>query len=167
MNSKTGLVVIVAALVVLAGGFFLLKSKKQTVAPTVTPTPSIDIPTNTPEPTQEPTGGTMKKKEDKMMKPTGAMMKSETKTFDIDASSFKFSVNEIKVKKGDKVKINLSVKDGLHDWVLDEFDAKTERGNTGETVSAEFTADKTGTFEYYCSVGKHRAMGMVGKLIVE
>ena len=31
----------------------------------------------------------------------------------------------------------------------------------------EFTVDKTGTFEYYCSVGQHRANGMVGNLIVE
>jgi plastocyanin len=28
-------------------------------------------------------------------------------------------------------------------------------------------ADKKGTFEYYCSVGQHRALGMKGKLVVE
>jgi len=31
----------------------------------------------------------------------------------------------------------------------------------------EFTADTPGEFEYYCSVGQHRANGQVGKLIVE
>ena len=31
----------------------------------------------------------------------------------------------------------------------------------------EFTADKAGSFEYYCSVGEHKAMGMVGTLKVE
>jgi nitrite reductase (NO-forming) len=39
--------------------------------------------------------------------------------------------------------------------------------NGGETTSVEFVADKTGTFEYYCSVGAHRAMGMTGSLVVE
>jgi len=37
----------------------------------------------------------------------------------------------------------------------------------GTPTSVTFVADKTGTFEYYCSVGNHRAQGMVGKLIVE
>ena len=42
-----------------------------------------------------------------------------------------------------------------------------EKINGGETDSIEFVADKVGTFEYYCSVGQHRSMGMVGKLTVE
>jgi plastocyanin len=31
----------------------------------------------------------------------------------------------------------------------------------------EFVANKKGKFEYYCSVGEHRAMGMKGNLVVE
>jgi uncharacterized cupredoxin-like copper-binding protein len=31
----------------------------------------------------------------------------------------------------------------------------------------QFVADKTGTFEFYCSVGNHRQMGMVGTLVVQ
>ena len=34
-------------------------------------------------------------------------------------------------------------------------------------LTAEFTADKVGSFEYYCSVGSHRSMGMKGVLKVE
>jgi len=30
-----------------------------------------------------------------------------------------------------------------------------------------FVADKAGEYEFYCSVGQHRANGMVGKLIVK
>ncbi len=37
---------------------------------------------------------------------------------------------------------------------------------SGKTF-VEFTADKKGTFEYYCSVGEHRVNGMKGKFIVE
>ena len=82
------------------------------------------------------------------------------------ASSFKFSTNEITVKKGQKVRVVLKVVDGFHDFVVDEFAAHTEKVGAGKVTYAEFTPDRTGTFEFYCSVGTHRAMGMVGKLIV-
>jgi plastocyanin len=89
------------------------------------------------------------------------------KEFDLSAKSFEFSQTEIKVKKGDTVKLTLMVTEGLHDWVVDEFNAKTKQLRRGESESIVFVADKTGTFEYYCSVGTHRKMGMMGKLIVE
>lgn len=89
------------------------------------------------------------------------------KTFTVDAKSFSFSPNEIRVKKGDKVKIVMNNTGGFHDWVVDEFNARTERVTGPATASVEFTADKAGTFEFYCSVGEHRQMGMKGNLVVE
>src|SRR3989338_4143255 len=80
---------------------------------------------------------------------------------------FSFTPAEIKVKKGDTVKITFTSESCFHDWTIDEFSAQTERVNTGGTTSVEFIADRIGTFEYYCSVGSHRQMGMVGNLIVE
>ena len=91
----------------------------------------------------------------------------ETKTFTVTGKSFEFSVKEIRVKKGDRVRINFSSTEGFHDWVVDEFDAASERVQTGGSTSVEFVADTAGSFEYYCSVGNHRAMGMTGTLIVE
>ncbi|MEK7463052.1 MAG: cupredoxin domain-containing protein [Patescibacteria group bacterium] len=85
----------------------------------------------------------------------------------VSSKNFEYSVREIRVKKGDKIRINFTNTEGFHDWVIDEFNAKTEKINAGGSSSIEFTADKTGAFEYYCSVGSHRQMGMVGKLIVE
>ncbi len=52
-------------------------------------------------------------------------------------------------------------------WVVDEFDAATGKVRPGTPTSITFVADKAGTYEYYCSVGNHRAQGMAGKLIVE
>ncbi|MBI4090688.1 MAG: cupredoxin domain-containing protein [Candidatus Komeilibacteria bacterium] len=92
---------------------------------------------------------------------------ASVKTFNITARNFSFSQNEIRVKKGDVVQINLNVVEGFHDWVVDEFNAAAKSSGSGATTGVQFTADKTGTFEYYCSVGNHRAMGMKGKLIVE
>lgn len=98
---------------------------------------------------------------------TSVSKNRSAKIFDISAKPFEFSVKEIRVKKGDLVRINFAVTEGLHDWVVDEFGARTNQLKTGESGIVEFMADKTGTFEYYCSVGTHRQMGMVGKLIVE
>jgi len=88
-------------------------------------------------------------------------------SFDVVGTNFEFSQKEIRVKKGQIVKINFQVAEGFHDFVLDEFGVRTSRyrDTGGETV--EFTADKTGVFEYYCSVGEHRSWGMRGNLIVE
>ncbi len=94
-------------------------------------------------------------------------LKASTKTFTVLGSNFVFDIKEIRVKKGDVVTIIFGSTDGFHDFVIDEFNAKTERLKTGGKTSITFTADKIGTYKYYCSVGSHRMNGMVGNLIVE
>ncbi len=71
------------------------------------------------------------------------------------------------VKKGDTVKITFKNSGGMHDWKIDEFSAGTKVLQVGQQETIQFVADKAGTFEYYCSVGQHRAMGMKGSLIVQ
>lgn len=87
--------------------------------------------------------------------------------FPVTATNYKFDVTEIKVKLNDTVKILVTNNEGLHDFVIDEFAVKTKRIAAGQEDTVEFIADKPGTFEYYCSVGNHRAMGMKGILTVE
>jgi len=87
--------------------------------------------------------------------------------FTVTGQKFSFNPSSIVVKKGDQVKITFKSLDGLHDFKIDEFGAATKRVNAGEEDTITFTADKTGSFEYYCSVGTHRAMGMHGTLTVE
>ncbi len=95
-------------------------------------------------------------------------MASQTKKFTLDGFEFGFDQKTITVKKGDIVSLTLTNSGKMpHDWVVDEFDVRTKQIKNGETDSITFVADKTGTFEYYCSVGQHRANGMVGKLVVE
>jgi plastocyanin len=94
-------------------------------------------------------------------------MASTVVTVNVTGQNMSFSPNEIKVKKGDTIKVVFTSGDMLHDFVVDEFNARTKQLKTGETETIEFVADKTGMFEYYCSVGEHRERGMVGKLIVE
>jgi len=98
---------------------------------------------------------------------TATTTDSKTVTVDIKANNFSFDKRTITVNEGDTVRIVFSNEQGFHDFVIDEFDARTKQLNAGQTETIEFVADKTGTFEYYCSVGTHRAMGMKGNLIVE
>lgn len=89
------------------------------------------------------------------------------KEFTVTGSNFKFDPSSITVKKGDSVKITFKNSGGLHDFVLDQFNVKTPIISSGQQATVQFVADKAGTFEYYCSVANHRAMGMVGNLIVQ
>ena len=96
---------------------------------------------------------------------------SEVKTFSLEGANFKFTMNGVEspnivVNEGDKVRIELKSGQGFHDWIVDEFNAATPRVKDGESTFVEFIANKKGTFEYYCSVGEHRQMGMKGSLII-
>ena len=85
----------------------------------------------------------------------------------LSADNFSFSEETITVQSGQRVRIELEVTEGFHDWVVDEFNAATDQVNAGNITTVEFVADQSGEFEFYCSVGSHRAMGMVGTLIVQ
>lgn len=109
--------------------------------------------------------------------PTGAVIadfpySQEKVTFVFDSVNFAFLLDSVEnpemvVKEGDVVQIILTSSDGYHDWVVDEFGA-TAKVRPGDNATVlEFTANQTGTFEYYCSVGSHREKGMFGKFIVE
>ncbi|KKT14735.1 MAG: Plastocyanin [Parcubacteria group bacterium GW2011_GWF2_44_8b] len=139
MNNKITAIIIVVVLV--GGGLLLFKNRG--VAPT-----DMDINSNMPVPGNE-------------VEETEVM-----KEFNVDAVPFSFSPSTMSVNKGDTVKITVKNVNGTHDFKIDEFNVSTRTLNTGETQTITFVADKAGTFEYYCSVGNHRAMGMVGTLIV-
>jgi nitrite reductase (NO-forming) len=87
-------------------------------------------------------------------------------TFTVIARNFSFSPSVITVKKGDTVKIIFKNNDGTHDLRLDDFNVGTSRIGTGQEETIQFVANKAGSFEYYCSVGNHRSMGMKGTLVV-
>ncbi len=76
-----------------------------------------------------------------------------------------FSLREISVKKGDKVRIKVTNTKGDHDFRLDEFNVNAVTP-LNEEVMIEFTADKAGDFVYYCGKPNHRALGQWGTLKV-
>lgn len=151
MNNK--IIAVIIVLVLVGGGFLLFKNRG------VAPTKDVEINTNMPVPGSDT-------KETEVVEETPKNAPTSVKEFTISAAPFSFSPSTMTVNKGDTVKITVKNTKGTHDFKIDEFNASTRLLNTGETQTITFVADKTGTFDYYCSVGSHRAMGMVGKLTV-
>jgi plastocyanin len=85
----------------------------------------------------------------------------------VNGSSFAFDPKEIRVPEGTRVRVVFNNQGGMHDFVIDEFNARTKVLPSGQSETIEFVANKKGSFEYYCSVGTHREMGMKGTLVVE
>lgn len=100
---------------------------------------------------------------------------ADTKTFYVEGGPmFEFFIDgernaDIVVNVGDRVRIIYESVGGMpHDFVIDEIEgARTQIWSPGEGETIEFVANVAGEFEYYCSVGSHRANGMVGRFIVQ
>lgn len=153
--SNKMLVIGVVVVVVIVAGIVLLMRGTQTTPEGGYTTP----PQKTPEVSEE--DQTEEATSDAMME------EGSVKTFEVSGSPFKFAPAQIKVKKGDSVKITFKNAQGVHDFVILEFDVKTKQLSAGQSETVEFIADTAGEYKYYCSVGNHRAQGMEGTLIVE
>lgn len=92
---------------------------------------------------------------------TGAL-----KEITVTSSGMTFNPKTLTVKKGDRVRITFTNGGGTHDLRVDGYNVGTKVISGGASETFEFVADQAGSFEYYCSVGSHRAMGMKGTLTV-
>lgn len=99
--------------------------------------------------------------------PATGTQNGNVKEFTVTGKNFSFAPAAMTVNKGDRVRITFVNDSGTHDLVIDEFDVRTKVIQGGARETIEFVADKTGSFEYYCSVGQHRQMGMKGTLTVK
>lgn len=88
-------------------------------------------------------------------------------TINMKAKKWEFDPNIIKAKKGDKVKLVITSEDVKHGFSLSAFNINEDL-EPGKTTTIEFTADKTGTYTFVCSVfcGSGHS-DMKGELIVE
>ena len=85
----------------------------------------------------------------------------------VTAKKYEFEPAQIRVKKGDHVKLLITAVDHDHGFKLAAFhvDQKLKKG---ETTTVEFTPDQTGTFPFECS--KFCGVGhknLKGDLVVE
>ncbi len=151
------IIILVGIIVVFGVAVYMFQNRSGEVAnqtaspsPTVSVSPSVSA-TATASPTASPT----------------ATAVLNLKTFVVIGKPFSFTPSQITVNKGDTVRIIFKNESGTHDWKIDEFKASTKVIQVGQEETIQFIADKTGTFEYYCSVGTHRQQGMKGNLVVK
>lgn len=86
---------------------------------------------------------------------------------DMTAKQWEFEPGIIGVKQGDKVKLHIKSIDVTHGFALPDFGV-SQRLEPGKEVTVEFTADKKGTYTFFCNVAcgaGHR--DMKGTLVVE
>ena len=89
------------------------------------------------------------------------------KEINIIAKNFVFDPNIILVNKNDKVRLIVKSIDVTHGLAIPAYNINTNL-EPGKTITVEFLADKTGEFDFFCSVfcgSGHREMK--GKLIVK
>lgn len=89
------------------------------------------------------------------------------KEITMTAKQFEFQPAKITVKKGDRLRLKITSTDVAHGFAIKEYGIR-QKLDPGKEEIVEFTADKTGTFTYYCSVQCGSGHGaMKGTLIVE
>jgi uncharacterized cupredoxin-like copper-binding protein len=84
-------------------------------------------------------------------------------------ANFTFSPTLIEAEAGTTLEIKLTSAGNIHDFVIDELDVQSNSLNPGasQTITIEIPEDASGkSFEFYCSIGNHQAMGMKGTLKV-
>src|ERR1700686_1522531 len=63
---------------------------------------------------------------------------------------YEFSPGSLRVNKGERVRLIMAAVDHDHGFKLDDFDIN-QKVRKGTTAIVEFTADKSGTFQFRCS----------------
>lgn len=156
MNSKTIIVVIIIVAILGVGSYFLFKNEDIPEENNI----SGDLPKNTKE---------NQNNDNKQLENNNQNNNTQNvKEFAVDGYEFRFEPKDIKVKKGDKVKITFKNEGQYgHNLVIQDLNVKTNVIKKEESETIEFTASETGTFEIICSLPGHKDRGMVGSLVVE
>lgn len=84
----------------------------------------------------------------------------------VEARTFDFSPDMVRVNQGDRVVIDFAAMDVVHGLYVDGYGIETE-AEPGVPTRVEFVADKAGKFRYRCSVscGAMHPF-MIGELVV-
>lgn len=175
-NASSGnTMMFVIGAIVLAGilGYVIFSSANNNT-PTTTEEPAVVNEDNTTEATDEEVQAVPETQETDITTDPNTLEAADPdetipqlQEFEIEAGSFYYKPNVITVNKGDTVRIILNSADAMHDFNIDELGVDMEVVQSGQTATVEFTADEAGSFEFYCSVGQHRANGQVGTLVVQ
>lgn len=86
----------------------------------------------------------------------------------IEGNEFAFTPSVITVNKGQQVKITFKNTGKYpHNLTVSDLNLQTKTIQPGESDSISFAPDKTGSFEFTCTVPGHADRGMKGTLTVQ
>lgn len=160
---------LLATVVVAAAGCTTRPSATNTnAAPTPEPTPT-PMASPTPETSPTPQASATPVASPTPAPPSAGAVKEFTMTSFYELADNKpkpqFSLKEMTVKKGDRVRVKITNTKGTHNFNIDEFNVFADTPLNQE-VTVEFMADRAGDFIYYCAIPDHRALGQWGTLRV-
>ena len=99
---------------------------------------------------------------------TGSAAEEQGRVIALEAYNWGFTPTEIKVKQGEVITLKIKSSSGVHGIGSRELGFSSETIAEGEEKSIIFTADKVGTFDFYCNVYCGEGHGeMKGKITVE
>ncbi len=172
MQTKTLLILFTSALVLT--GCSLLPANNQTMMPennqTSTSTQSTDQGmTENQGAMNESNEGAMEDESKEL--PAGMADEGNQAAVDysLDLKNYSFTPNKMTASPGQTLRVKLTNVGGLHDFVIDELNVRSNRLSTGDSqiVEIKIPQDAAGkSYEFYCSVANHRALGMKGTLEV-
>ncbi len=91
-------------------------------------------------------------------------------SYSLNMDNLSFSPNAITAKPGQTITVNVTSVAGTHNFIINELNASTSTVNTGGQSSVTFTIPENTavgtTYEFYCGISNHRALGMVGTLTI-
>lgn len=157
------LFVVVGLLVVVAGGYFFLNSRSSNTEDTSMTKDTMEseevmMEDNEVE-SEMPIDG------DSIVNETQVMNEYD---YTMELDNYSFSPSVIEAKAGGTVTIKLVSLSNMHDFVIDELDVQSSALGNGdeEVIEINIPEDAEGEYEFYCSIGSHRQLGMVGILKV-
>ena len=163
MGKNIWAVIIIILILIVLGAVVYTAGNKQPLQEnySATTSPSGTYQTNSPE-NSSPTSSAAS-----VQINTGAnVIATKTVSFAVTGGNFYFNPKDITVHQGDTVKVTFVNSGGTHDWKLEGYNVGTNLVGSGQSQTVTFVANQKGDFQYYCSVGTHRGMGMWGTLHV-
>ena len=151
-GSKKGLLIVVVLVVVLGlGGYLVLSGQKKTQE------------NSSPEVTEGQEGFAATSED---LQKSG--VSESAIEVSVEGNEYSFSPESLSLNKGERVRLTFKNTGKLpHNLTIEGLgiSSKTISGGASDTI--EFTATEAGIFNFYCSVGNHRGLGMEGSLEVK
>lgn len=96
----------------------------------------------------------------------GGKPTADAREVKVEASTFEFDPDELKIGVQEEIALDLASDDGPHDFAVDGLGLIADVGAGGESVQ-RLRIDEPGSYTFFCTLPGHRDGGMEGTLTVK